>query len=131
MSAKLVSRSGKYPQTLMNSKMRATRFALQFPVYYREPESAIWFEGKTENISQSGLLFRAAGPLQLQTLIELKLELIAALKYEVPAQVHCKGEVVRIGESFATEFPAAVAIAIKDYRLIRREKSGGVAEQSV
>ncbi len=111
--------------------MRATRFALQFPVYYRDPESAIWFEGKTYNISQTGLLFRGAGPLQLQTIIELKLELIAAMKYEVPAQVHCKGAVVRIEKSFATEFPSVVAIAIKDYRLIRRRQSGGVAEQSV
>ncbi|MHB8652819.1 MAG: PilZ domain-containing protein [Terriglobia bacterium] len=110
---------------------RATRFALQFPVYYREQESTAWFEGRTENISQTGLLFRGAFPLRLQTTVELKLDLIAAMKFEVPAQVHCKGEVVRVEENLATEFPAAVAIAIKDYRLIRRLQSGGVAEQSV
>jgi hypothetical protein len=104
--------------------MRAKRYALQFPVYYREPESTIWFEGRTENISQSGLLFRGACPLQLQTMIELRMELIVAVEGEAPAEVLCKGAIVRLEQSRVLEVPTALAIAIKDYRLVRRRRSG-------
>jgi hypothetical protein len=110
--------------------MRARRIALQFPVYYRQPESTKWCEGMTENISQSGLLFRGECPLQPQTLVELRLELTAAIKDEVPAEVLCKGAVVRIEQSLALETATALAVAIKNYRLIRRGRSDGGTTQS-
>lgn len=110
--------------------MRAKRFALHFPVYYREPESPTWFEGRTENISQSGLLFCGACALQLQTPVELRFELIAAVDGEVPAEVLCKGAVVRIEQSRGLETPAALAVAIKRYRLVRRGRSNGDTAQS-
>ena len=110
--------------------MRARRFALHFPVYYREPENPTWFVGRTENISQSGLLFCGACALQLQTPVELRFELIPAMDGEVPAEVHCKGEIVRIEQSPVLETQTALAVAIKKYRLIRRGRSNGGATQN-
>ena len=99
--------------------MRAKRFALHFPVYYRLPESSTWFEGRTENISQSGLLFRGACPLGVESPVELQLEVVARIEGEAPAKVVCKGEVVRVEQSRVLHVPTALAVAIKDYRLMR------------
>jgi len=110
--------------------MRAKRFALHFPVYYRQPKSPVWFEGRTENISQSGLLFRGACPLVVETPVELHLEVAVAIEGEAPAKVVCKGAVVRVEQSRVLHVPTALAVAIKDYRLVRGERSDGGAVQS-
>ncbi|MGB9485291.1 MAG: PilZ domain-containing protein [Terriglobia bacterium] len=98
---------------------RAKRFAIHIPIHYRKPQTSRWFEGRTENISYSGVLFRAEFPLQPKTTVELRFELPAAILGEAPGEVVCKGAVVRIEESPIAGIPLALAVAIDGYRMAR------------
>ena len=98
---------------------RAERFAIRVPVRYREPRSSKWFEGKTENISYSGVLFRGEFPLLPKTTVEMRIELPVAVLGEAPGEIVCKGAVVRIEKSPASDIPPALAVAIRGYRMAR------------
>ena len=98
---------------------RAKRFAIQIPIYYRKPHASRWFEGRTKNISYSGVLFRAESLLQPTTTVELKFELPAAILGEAPGEILCKGAVVRIEESPVSAIPPALAVHIDGYRMAR------------
>jgi hypothetical protein len=107
------------PDRAMVSATRAERFAIRVPVRYREPRSSKWFEGKTENISNSGVLFRAEFPLLPKTAVEMRIELPVAVLGEAPGEIVCKGAVVRIEESPILGIPPALAVAIRGYRMAR------------
>jgi hypothetical protein len=77
-------------------------------------------EGTTENISYTGVLFRSAYPLVLETALELRLQLAAGAKQNHASEIRCKGAVVRVEQRNATETPVALAVAISDYRIVRR-----------
>ncbi len=98
---------------------RAERFAIHLPVRYREPRSAGWFEGRTENISGSGVLFRTERLLEPKTTVEIRLELPVTLKNEAPCEIVCKGVIVRTEQSNITGIPPALAVAIQNYRFSR------------
>ena len=101
---------------------RAERFAIRIPVRYHEPHSSGWFEGRTENISYSGVLFRTDSPLEPKTAVEIRIELPAAILGEAPGEIVCKGAIVRIEESLIAGIPSALAVAIRSYRMARRDQ---------
>jgi len=98
---------------------RAKRFAIHIPIHYRRPHTSRWFEGRTENISYSGVLFRAESPLEPKTTIELRFELPIAILGEAPGEIVCKGAVVRVEESPLSAIPPALAVHINGYRMAR------------
>jgi hypothetical protein len=98
---------------------RAERFAIHLPVRYREPHSPGWFEGETENISSSGVLFRTDGPLRPKTTVEMRLALPVAIKDEGPCEIVCKGAIVRMEQNAMRGTPLALAVAIQHYRFAR------------
>ena len=98
---------------------RAERFRINIPVRYREPHSPTWFEGRTENISYSGVLLRTDVSLQPQTALELRFELPVAVLGEARGEIVCKGAVVRIEENPISGIPTALAVAIRGYRMTR------------
>jgi len=98
---------------------RARRFAIHIPIRYRKPHTSRWFEGRTENISYSGVLFRAEFPLQPKTTVELRFELPIAILGEAEGKIVCKGVVVRIEESPISAIPPALAVSIRGYRMER------------
>jgi hypothetical protein len=98
---------------------RAKRFAIQIPIYYRKSHTSRWFEGRTKNISYSGVLFRAVCFLQPKTTLELRFELPAVILGEAPGEVFCRGAVVRIEESPFSCIPPALAVHIDGYRMAR------------
>jgi hypothetical protein len=98
---------------------RPERFPLNIPVLYREPNRPEWLEGRTENISCSGLLLHTEASLQPKITIELRLELPVSILGEAPGEVICKGTVVRTQEDPLSGIPTALAIAIRSYRLTR------------
>ena len=102
-----------------NGATRAKRFAIHIPIRYRKPHTSRWFDGRTENISCSGVLFRAESLLRPKTTVELKFELPAAILGEAPGEVLCKGAVVRIEESPISAIPPALAVHIDGYRMAR------------
>src|SRR6516165_9098946 len=74
---------------------RAQRFVVQLPIRYKRIGGQRWFEGKTENISRSGMLFRAERVLKLRTAIQMSFTLPAWEKGKSPGEVLCQGRVVR------------------------------------
>ena len=106
-------------QGIPKASSRAERFPIHIPVRYREPRSLVWLEGKTENISRSGVLFRTESALSPKTMVEMRLELPVAIKDEAPCEILCKGVVVRAEQSAVTGTPPALAVAIRGYRFAR------------
>jgi PAS domain S-box-containing protein len=92
------------------SSSRAQRFQLQLPLKYRPVGEASWRAGTTENISRSGLLFRAEKMVEPHVVIEINLVLPAEIAGLSAAEVVCRGEVVRaVQEADAATNPALAA----------------------
>ena len=95
---------------------RAQRFVVQLPIRYKKIGGQRWFEGKTENISRSGILFRAERVLKLRTAIQMSFTLPAWEKGKSPGEVLCQGSVVRTVAAVGTNRPC-VAASIQRYRI--------------
>src|ERR1700733_1719192 len=102
------------PQQLPLS--RAQRFQLQLPLKYRQLNEEKWHDGKTRNISRSGLLFQAEDSLQPNVILEINLVLPAEIAGLSPTEVVCRGEVVRTVATNGEEMPPALAAKILQYR---------------
>ena len=90
---------------------RATRFAIASPLEYRTVSDSDWHSGMIENVSCTGVLFRAKSSLDVHTPIALKFALPAALSGPLPVQVMCAGRVVRQAAGGAAP---ALAVAVSD-----------------
>jgi PilZ domain len=113
---------------------RERRLRHQVPVLYRVPGSEEWLEGVTENISRSGLLFRASNPLEVGSAIELAFEMPHEVTGDNDARVICEGSLVRV-ETAATRDKKhsafLMACAIKQYRFAAASDKAIVVRQSV
>lgn len=93
--------------------MRANRFPLELPVRFRPVGTADWRDGKTENVSASGVLLHVRDPPRVDTTVEFML----TLDVSSPAmcgEVAGRGRVVRVAAP--DERPeASFAIAIEQY----------------
>ena len=98
---------------------RAPRFALRLPLRYRAVGEGSWREGLTENISRSGVLFRAGDLLQVSTAVELTFALSVA---DLNSEVFCRGLVVRAVPPAGPSDPPALAATIEDYRFVRGQR---------
>ena len=98
---------------------RAARFRLQMPLRYRVSGESDWHEGKTENISRSGVLFRAQHLIDIDASIEMSFVLPVRIPNEAAAEVVCSGQVVRTVPPSGAAPQPAIAAKIRDYRLIR------------
>jgi CheY-like chemotaxis protein len=94
---------------------RAQRFNLQLPLRYRPIGENEWRQGTTENISRSGLLFRAQEPLQPMAQLEINLVLPVEIGGLSATEVFCKGEVVRNVQTGGTAVSPALAAKILQY----------------
>ena len=116
------------PEVAMNTQMierrarvresnpsRAQRFQLHLPLRYRRLGETQWHEGKTQNISRSGLLFQADQALQLHSQLEINLVLPAEIAGVSSTEVVCRGEVVRTVESPEQSLSPALAARILQY----------------
>jgi hypothetical protein len=96
---------------------RAQRFLLQLPMKYRPVGQTSWREGTTENISRSGVLFRAPDLLAPNTPVEMRVALPVGPTPEQFPQVLCTGRIVRtVGVSRNEPYPA-LAASIIGYQL--------------
>ncbi len=98
---------------------RAPRFALQLPLRYRAQDELRWHEGKIENISRSGVLFRGEHPIEPDTPVEVSFFMPATVPNESPAEVICLGLIVRTVQTSSTATLSAFAASILEYRFIR------------
>jgi len=98
---------------------RAERFPISIPVRCRELNHPEWFEGKTDNISCSGILLHTDASIEPKITIELRIELPISVLGEGRGEIVCKGTVVRTEENPLADPPTAVAVAIRSYRMTR------------
>ncbi len=108
-----------HPNIVIKGTPRAERFPISIPVRYRETNRPEWLEGKTENISRSGVLLLTEASLEPKILIELRFELPVSVLGEGRGEIVCKGTVVRAEENPLSEPPTALAVAIRSYRMTR------------
>ena len=97
------------------SPSRAQRFQLHLPLRYRRLGEKQWHEGKTENISRSGMLFQGDEVLQPSSQLEINLVLPAEIAGLSSTEVVCRGEVVRTVEPGNTTLNPALAARILQY----------------
>jgi PAS domain S-box-containing protein len=97
------------------SPFRAQRFNLHLPLKYRLLGESDWRMGKTENISRSGVLFRAPEMIPTAAQLEINLVLPAEIAGLASAEVVCKGEVVRSMEPDSSSVGPAMAARILQY----------------
>ena len=98
---------------------RAMRFPVHMAVRYREIGATSWFDGRTANVSESGLLFLPEHLLEPETAIEGRLVVPVAIAEELPAEVVFRGVVVRTAPSAGANAVPAMAVAMEEYRLVR------------
>jgi PAS domain S-box-containing protein len=98
-----------------SSAYRAKRFYIRLPLRYRELGESAWHKGTTQNISRSGLLFQAEETLHPRAELEINLVLPAEIAGLAPAEVVCRGEVVRSVEPGSNAIAPALAARILQY----------------
>ena len=116
MSARLATQARYSRSNSRSSPFRAQRFKLQLPLKYRQIGESAWLDGTTENISRSGLLFRAEELIPANAQLEINLVLPVEIAGLSAAEVVCRGEVVRTVEAEAPTMNPALAAKILQYR---------------
>jgi len=95
---------------------RAQRFKLNLPLRYRQLGQQDWRAGTTENISRSGMLFRAEERIAPNVQLEINLVLPAEIAGLASTEVLCRGEVVRTIEAETPAMSPALAAKIIQYQ---------------
>lgn len=98
---------------------RATRYPIQAPLEYRRCGELEWLAGRTENMSRTGILFRAAEVLEQEARIEMRIELWQGALGGPGALVISDGRIVRALPTTTPAMLPAMAVRIFDYKLAR------------
>jgi len=115
MSARAVARPEAKVARDKVAPFRAQRFNLHLPLRYRRVGDQGWRQGTTNNISRSGLLFKAEEVLQPNVQLEINLVLPAEIAGLSPTEVVCRGEVVRSVDAENTSTSPELAAKILQY----------------
>jgi hypothetical protein len=95
-----------------SSAPREPRRILQVRVRYRATGDETWREGRSENISRSGVLFRVDSFVSPETLLEMVLILGGEIGENSAGTLVCFGRVVRIEAGNGNDPRAAIAATI-------------------
>jgi len=96
---------------------------------YRARGATTWLEGRTANVSSTGVLFWAERIMEPNTDIELCFEMPVEINGETGAAVVCRGAVVRTVLPASTDAQPGLAARFFDYEFVRGQK-GAVAGSS-
>jgi hypothetical protein len=97
---------------------RAARYVLKLPIHYRAGGTADWHEGRTVNMSRSGVLFEGEQEFLLDTLLDMRIALPKEVTGDLEAKILCRGSVVRRHSTPLEEKPM-LAARIRSYRFDR------------
>jgi len=105
---------------------RARRLKLDVGLRYRVNNTSTWHEGKIDNLSQSGLLFRGPQQLPVNALIEMVFEMPEEISGQKNRNVLCQGRVMRSRNKQGAETQVEdaedgtglLAASIVDYKFI-------------
>jgi hypothetical protein len=98
---------------------RATRFPVHMQVRYRVHGEEKWHEGRTENISRTGVLFWVDSLLEPDTPVEMDFTLPVKVGGQPPATIFCKGRIVRTVPVGARNSRPAIAATIHRFQFHR------------
>ena len=107
-----------HPLPLPGMKPRARRFDMKLPLRFRVLPAEVWHQGELENISRSGVLFRAGVPLDVADRIELAFSLAEVNADSALATVVCEARVARTQSPDSASQPPVFAATITRYRLV-------------
>ena len=102
--------------TRANHFPRAERYAIPIAILYRSPGELDWQPGLTENISRSGVLFRAERHIEPNTPLEMMLDLPTIVSAPASGSALRRGRVVRAMAPSMLEDRPAVAAAFVDFQ---------------
>jgi hypothetical protein len=85
---------------------RAHRFPIRVPLHYRKSGMEYWQDGKTINISRTGILFQADETIPTDSVLDIQVSL------PLKATLSCQCSVVRAAEE------SALAVRIHRYHLV-------------
>ena len=88
-------------------------------VRYRAHGQDEWHEGRTENISRTGVLFWVDSLLEPDTPVEMNFTLPVKVGGQPPATVICKGRIVRTVPAGARSPRPAIAASIHRFQFQR------------
>jgi len=98
-------------------KPRAERFPIQTALRFRVSGVTEWIEGKTINISSTGILFSTPTTMQPDTMLEMQIIFPPEITGGNPANVICTGPIVRTVPAASANSHGTQAAAILRYRL--------------
>ena len=105
---------------------RAARYEMSAPVMYRQVGEDSWHEGRTLNVSSSGVLFTCPAPaLEPGTKVEFLLVLPNPGLREQP-RVQCRGAIVRQERRGVPQPLCALAATIETYDFVAPNETEGV-----
>jgi hypothetical protein len=99
-----------------NHRPRAERYSIPIAILYRSPGELDWQAGLTENISRTGVLFRADRHLEPNTPLEMMLDLPTIISAPASGTALRRGRVVRAVPPTLLEDRAAVAATFVDFQ---------------
>lgn len=100
---------------------RAQRYILLMSMLYREAGDPTWHEGRTENVSRSGVLFLAEHLIEPDTSIEMVLMIPMEIAGDTAGKAMCHGRIVRAVDPVNLEARPALAAYIFDYEPILQD----------
>ena len=96
---------------------RAQRHLLPSWILYRPAGEVRWREGRTENVSQSGVLFHAVDPIDVEMPIEIMLDLPLQVLGTASGASLGRGRIVR-RQTERSDARPAFAAAISDWEVL-------------
>ena len=100
---------------------RAHRFPIETPIKYRHVGSPEWYEGKTLNISTSGIRFRAPQLLERNSPVEMDLIFHPGSIASPPVHLICEGCIVDTIAPRSPDQLPAMSANIRSYSFLRPE----------
>ena len=104
---------------------RGHRFGIGLPVLYRACGETKWHEGRTENISHTGVFFRGDWLMDVQSQVEMSFEVLLGTGGETLAEIVCHAEIVRMVLPATLDAQPGLAARILEYRFVQA-KTGPV-----
>ena len=98
---------------------RSPRFPIETTIHYRKQGNSHWEEGRTLDISESGVLFGTRNVPAPRTAVEMSFSLPVGGGNQAGGQVICQGEIVRNAPPTRSSDMPLVAATIVKYRLAR------------
>jgi len=93
---------------------RAQRYVTPMSMLYRAAGDPTWHEGRTENVSRSGVLFLAEHLMKPDTSIEMVLMLPIEIAGDTAGTAMCHGRIIRAVAPDSFDTRPALAAAILD-----------------